>query len=468
MIKRWISIPLVSLFFSASAVAIDHTAIGKDPEAQIIDNRVCVPYKVMHRELKKEPVQQGLNLAVTSLAFLAGYSGLQSGVNPSSIGLQKNVFLLSGVAIYYYREYLASLVDYLIEHSSYNPPIDCYSNSTQLLSNSFVQEISLQLNESSTCDVDKEDRPVLLPVLNAAVSGSIHLAVNTALEMGFKPKISDNQFTMPGLLALGFKSIALTSGMEAQLNKAIRNYLLNTFEIETSRAQAIASTATSTALVGAVATGSVLGMFNKQAAASPRAAGKFLPYLSGKLPQAMSVTAAYAFQSAVENACLSYVSDQFESEDEKRSFCTIATSGTLWGMITAGFLRDEFGAGFTGVFTANLLEAVSLSFTHMLINIGRSWSDDPLTSDTYGIIAGGAFMKFLQGFDSIIAKTYLPNDRAISENTLHGAGLILLIEASSALVSHAYAHRPVSMGGLEWIETDSGGLYCLPEGSESF
>ena len=103
MIKHWISIPLVSLFFSASAVAIDHTAVLKDPEAQIIDNRVCAPYKVMHRELKKEPVQQGLNLAVTSLAFLAGYSALRNGINPSEPGHHKTIFLTAGVSTYYFR-----------------------------------------------------------------------------------------------------------------------------------------------------------------------------------------------------------------------------------------------------------------------------------------------------------------------------------------------------------------------------
>ena len=81
-------------------------------------------------------------------------------------------------------------------------------------------------------------------------------------------------------------------------------------------------------------------------------------------------------------------------------------------MITAGFIaRRNLAQVLPGVFTANLLEAVSLSFTHMLINIGRSWSDDPLTSDTYGIIAGGAFMKFLQGFDNASLRKHVSSER---------------------------------------------------------
>ena len=195
---------------------------------------------------------------------------------------------------------MAKLIDYLIENLSYNPPTDYYSNSTHLINSNWAQENPLQLGSSPALDVDKEGLPVLLPVINAVVGGGINFAVNIALEKGFEPKNRDFNFQYGWVVGLRFQVHSSDQWYRGTTEYCYKNLLLNNFEIDTAQAQAIASTATSSALVGTVAVGSVLGAFSNDVRTLWKGVDKSLPYLSGKLPQAMSVTGAYALQSALK------------------------------------------------------------------------------------------------------------------------------------------------------------------------
>ncbi|MRI34157.1 hypothetical protein EOPP23_14280 [Endozoicomonas sp. OPT23] len=431
-----------------------------------------MPYKYIHDEAKQSYFVQGGNLVLLFGAAAVGYFVSGQSVNPNNHGLGKFTLLALFSSIFTFRQLQTEAVTKGLSpyEVSYVPDTKCPLENWEKMSadEAFIHGWNPAEFENScpadACDVLRQAnaRPVITPLLTAGATGTINFGLNMLLELGFTHQSStpSSGLSLAGTGAIGYKSIALTSGVEAQLNRAANNALRN-HGLKDEQAQALASFSTFAVYSGIVSLGSYLGAMEKGSLkSSVGKAERLKGFGYDLLPQAMVISAAYSLQSAVENTCVAsfdsfYPDAENFNHDAKVRICKFSTSTVLALLVDKGLIRFSKDS-FKSLFLQNYAEASSLVFTEALISYGRSRFDDPLYGDLAGLSLGA-------GYTGVLVKLDQTFNTLLTTNAVHGAGLLMLLEASNAILSHGYALRPVSLGGYERRDTEDGAFYCLPE-----
>ncbi len=454
----------ISLLIPSLLYADGIGALFNKSDYKIIDGKTCVPYRAVYNEAKQNNPVQISNFAFPLLAVIGGAGVMGGGINPDQHGWGKMTFLTLFSAIFTFRQLeIGVMTPKLAPYEvSFIPDASCPLSSQQ--SDRGLSEPDSNWNISSHPDtclvIDCESyKPVITPLLTAGAVGGVNFGLNMLLELGFTHK-STTGLTVPGVASIGFKSIALTSGVESQLTLAAKNHFQNQHGLDDAKAQALAAFSSFAAYSGIVSLGAYLGVMEMGSATGESLSKIITGYGADKLPEALSVTAAYSLQSSVENTCIATFNSMYPntqiSDDEKKRLCQFSTSTVFALLANAGLLKFT-EPSFKKVFLENYVEASSLTITDALVSYGRTFSDDPLYSDLFGLSFGAGYTLSMVGIDMLLKGT------AFTTNAVHGAGLIMILEGTRSVLTHAYALRPEFMGGRERKDTEEGTFYCSSE-----
>ena len=313
---------------------------------------------------------------------------------------------------------------------------------------------------------------------DASMQGLGHLAggvtmgaIDLTLDMYFNTRIPNlERISYTETFSRFSKSVAITGQLNKALVAYLKDYLMTHHQIDEIQADAMAESASVSALSFVLSLATMTGIANSQyssrfvdqkqlqlfaEATSSKLAQEvekrmlqgltmtkgqqFGRYLREEIPRASAVTAAYSTFSAVQKVCQSVLKEMnIGINDKDREFlCLQFSIITSEGASVLALSSEKWlQPGYLKVYFENLAEASGLGMAQMFMDLAGAYSEyyfpkQPLVRDA-SVMAAGTFA-FSVPYGCNLA---LPTD-SFFNNVRNGAHLMVVMEGTEVAMSHA-------------------------------